>query len=396
MKRWISKLTKLAVVMAMLSIFVTAVCAKQVVEVTAVKLDNAVEIGWNYLAEYKGMDVWCAVYDADGKMLAVKQTDMNARGQACRVPCDPAKVGSVKLFLLGEELAPAEDVKIPGSSGEAGDHICVWSHYGEGIDPTFLEPGLARSVCEICGKDTDIIEIPPLATPEERVLVDQALDLGLLQYVCDDISEIEDLGEATRLDVAKMLPIAAEFDNYDEIQPSSTTKYADCADLTDMEKGILNAVSGFMTGDGNGNFKPHAKVTRAELAYVLFGAMGHPYPNEVTTYADVAEDAWYLKPVLWAVENGITTGVTATEFGPEKTCTRAQIATFLYAAAGKPEVKGSSTFSDVADGDWFAKPIIWAAENDVTGGIGEGKFGPNNTCTRAQVVTFLYKVYGMK
>ena len=93
------------------------------------------------------------------------------------------------------------------------------------------------------------------------------------------------------------------------------------------------------------------------------------------------------------MENGITTGISATEFGPDQTCTRAQIATFLWAANGKMPPKGQSDFVDVADGDWYAAPIIWAKENDITGGIGDGKFGPNDTCTRAQVVTFLKKVY---
>ena len=90
-----------------------------------------------------------------------------------------------------------------------------------------------------------------------------------------------------------------------------------------------------------------------------------------------------------AVEQGITGGVAEGKFGPDQTCTRAQIATFLYAAEKKPAVSGNSPFDDVADTDWFAKPVIWAVENKVTSGIGEGKFGPNNDCTRAAIVTFL-------
>ena len=94
------------------------------------------------------------------------------------------------------------------------------------------------------------------------------------------------------------------------------------------------------------------------------------------------------------MEQGITTGVTATEFAPEQTCTRAQIATFLWAAQGKPSPHSLGGFGDVAIDDWFAAPVIWAKENGITGGIGDGKFGPYDTCTRAQVVTFLKKVYG--
>jgi len=156
------------------------------------------------------------------------------------------------------------------------------------------------------------------------------------------------------------------------------------------------AVDANVTGGiGNGLFGPNNFCTRAQVVTFLYAAAGKP---EVTTtenpFEDVADDAWYAKPVLWAVENGITSGIDATHFGPDVTCTRAQVVTFLYAAAGKPEITASSTFADVADTDWYAKPVIWAKENDVTGGISATEFGPNQTCTRAQVVTFLYKVYG--
>jgi len=156
------------------------------------------------------------------------------------------------------------------------------------------------------------------------------------------------------------------------------------------------AVASNVTGGiGNGQFGPNNFCTRAQVVTFLYAAAGKP---EVTTtenpFEDVADDAWYAKPVLWAVENGITSGIDATHFGPDVTCTRAQVVTFLYAAKSKPEITASSTFTDVADTDWYAKPVIWAKENDVTGGISATEFGPNQTCTRAQVVTFLYKVYG--
>jgi len=94
------------------------------------------------------------------------------------------------------------------------------------------------------------------------------------------------------------------------------------------------------------------------------------------------------------VERGITGGTSPTTFSPDAECTRAQIVTFLYAAAGKPSVSGSSEFVDVANTDWYAKPVIWAKANDITGGTGPNTFGPLNVCTRGQVVTFLYKAYG--
>lgn len=138
------------------------------------------------------------------------------------------------------------------------------------------------------------------------------------------------------------------------------------------------------------HFGPYNNCTRAQVVTFLYAAAGRP---DVTAteepFEDVSKDDWFYTPVLWAVENGITSGIDATHFGPNKTCTRAAVVTFLYAMEGKPEITAKSEFADVADTDWFAKPVLWAVENKVTSGIGEGKFGPNNDCTRAAIVTFL-------
>ena len=152
--------------------------------------------------------------------------------------------------------------------------------------------------------------------------------------------------------------------------------------------------SGITGGIGNGKFGSTDGCTRAQVVTFLWGAMGRPEPTSTENpFVDVANDAWYAKAVLWAVEQGITGGIAEDRFAPDQTCTRAQIVTFLYAAVGKPAVEGDSAFGDVADDAWYAKPVQWAANNDVTGGIAAGEFGPEDTCTRAQVVTFLYKVF---
>ena len=189
--------------------------------------------------------------------------------------------------------------------------------------------------------------------------------------------------------LAGALPISAA---------AASTPFTDVSSSDWYAAPVLWAVENNITGGiGNGLFGPNNPCTRAQVVTFLWAANGKPEPKSfLNPFDDVADNAWYLKPVLWAVENGITGGISKHEFGPEQTCTRAQIVTFLYAAQGKPPVYGSSSFADVADRDWYATPVIWAAENDVTGGIGNGMFGPNQTCTRAQVVTFLYKVYGNK
>lgn len=112
-------------------------------------------------------------------------------------------------------------------------------------------------------------------------------------------------------------------------------------------------------------------------------------------FGDVAVKEWYFEPVLWAVENGITSGTSATAFAPNATCTRAQVVTFLWRAMGKPEPEsGENSFSDVMETDYFYKAVLWAVENGITSGTGGGKFSPNNPCTRNQVVTFLWRTMG--
>ncbi len=125
----------------------------------------------------------------------------------------------------------------------------------------------------------------------------------------------------------------------------------------------------------------------------LWRAAKQPEPKTSDNpFTDVKEGDYFYKAVLWAVEKGITKGTSDTEFSPADTCTRGQIVTFLYRNAGEPDVKATeSEFSDVKTDDYFFAPIAWAVENQITQGIGDGKFGPNDTCTRAQVVTFLYR-----
>ena len=116
-----------------------------------------------------------------------------------------------------------------------------------------------------------------------------------------------------------------------------------------------------------------------------------PEPEPSTGFTDVADNAWYAAPVTWAVENGITAGVTPTTFGPDNTCTRSQIITFLYAAAGKPAGASGNPFGDVKEGDWYYDATAWAAANDVEDG---DAFAPNDPCTRAMAMEFIWRALG--
>ncbi len=149
------------------------------------------------------------------------------------------------------------------------------------------------------------------------------------------------------------------------------------------------------SGVDDTHFGPNNDCTREQIVTFLWAANGKPEPaGTETAFSDVASDAWYYKPVMWAVENGYTSGMSDGSFGVGQACTRAQAMTFLWASKGKPAPSSmESPFGDVSSGDWFCKAILWAAENGITKGIGNGLFGVNDTCTRSQIITFLYKAY---
>ena len=144
-------------------------------------------------------------------------------------------------------------------------------------------------------------------------------------------------------------------------------------------------------GIGNGLFGPNQPCTRAQIVTFLWRAAGSPEPKSMSSFSDVSADSYYAKAVAWAVENGITTGTGDGKFSPDATCTREQAVAFLYRASGSPAVSGGSAFSDVAANAYYADAVAWAEKNGVTGGIGGGLFGSNNNCTRGQIVTFIYR-----
>ena len=152
------------------------------------------------------------------------------------------------------------------------------------------------------------------------------------------------------------------------------------------------AKNGITGGIGNGLFGPNQPCTRAQIVTFLWRAAGSPEPKAMSSFADVSTDAYYAKAVAWAVENGITTGMGDGKFSPDATCTRAQSVTFLFRAIGKL-VDSKAEFSDVLTNSYYANAVAWAVENGVTNGIGDGLFGPDNSCTRAQIVTFLFRAY---
>ena len=154
-----------------------------------------------------------------------------------------------------------------------------------------------------------------------------------------------------------------------------------------MEKGIT-------TGATETTFNPNGDCQRAQVVTFLWRAAGSPEPTITENpFVDVPEDAFYYKAVLWAVESNITNGIDGTHFAPFALCNRAQVVTFLWRANGSPLAFAENVFTDVRSGTYYKQAVLWAIEKGITNGISATEFGVENVCNRAQVVTFLYRTY---
>ena len=153
------------------------------------------------------------------------------------------------------------------------------------------------------------------------------------------------------------------------------------------EKGVVKGYA------GQTEFRPGNNCTRAQMVTFLYRLQGEPKTkSSKCKFTDVKSSDYFFKPVIWAVENGITTGVSDKKFDPQGVCTRAQTVTFLWRMANKPEPKSKKNpFSDVKSSDYFYKATIWASEKKILAGYDDGTFKPKNKCLRRQMVTFLYK-----
>ena len=199
---------------------------------------------------------------------------------------------------------------------------------------------------------------------------------GVKTYICTACGE-------TKTDVIEKLePIVNPF--------------TDVAEKDFFFQPVMWAVSNNVTsGLSATSFGPSKGCTRAQVVTFLWRAAGEPAPtSNANPFTDVKEGQYYYDAVLWAVENGITTGLNATTFGTNADCNRGQIVTFLWRAMNKPAPSGSENpFTDVPESQYYYDAVLWAVEKGITTGLSSTTFGPNSTCTRGQIVTFLYRAY---
>ncbi len=178
------------------------------------------------------------------------------------------------------------------------------------------------------------------------------------------------------------------------VQASFTPKlFGDTAPSAWYHDAVLWAVeNGVTEGTSDTNFSPNESCTRAQAVTFLWRAAGSPEPkSEDNPFRDVAAEAYSHDAVLWAVEQKITNGTASDAFSPNARCTRAQIVTLLYRAAGSPEASGKAVFTDVSASAYYADAVRWAVEQGITNGTDSAHFSPDKTCTRAEIITFLYR-----
>ena len=304
----------------------------------------------------------------------------------------------------GKEIAPdmtkTGEVKILAGGAAASDNYTIRYEGGKLTVSTRPSSGGSHASSYTVSVDKTengaITVSPKSASKGDTVTVTVKPDSG---YQLDDLTVTDKNGKELKLTdkgngkytftmPASKVEIKATF-----VKEVETSPFSDVSTSAYYYEAVKWAQEKGITGGiGNGLFGPNQPCTRAQIVTFLWRAAGSPEPKSMSSFADVSMDAYYAKAVAWAVENGITTGTGDGKFSPDATCTRAQSVTFLFRAIGKL-VDSKAEFSDVLTDSYYANAVAWAVENGVTNGIGGGLFGPNNSCTRAQIVTFLYRAY---
>ena len=270
------------------------------------------------------------------------------------------------------------------------DHDYQYSHT---TPPSCTEYGLNHYTCTRCGDSYGSAEIDMLGHDFVRSTFAEATctEMGYGYYECSRCDEeyLEadrpalghdwDGTECSRCDETRLTP-------FDDVVQNS---FYEAPVAWAVGKGITNGISASAFGANN-------TCNRAQVVTFLWRAAECPEPTSMKNpFTDVQVGSFYEKAVLWAVEKGITNGTSATTFGPNDPCNRASVVTFLWRAAGKPKpVSTGHSFTDVAKGSFYESAVLWAVENGITNGVSATAFGPTTSCNRAQVVTFLHRAFG--
>lgn len=294
--------------------------------------------------------------------------------------------------------------------------IGAWAFYKcKSVTDLVLPEGL-QTIEEFafCGTSLTQIKIPASVTNigREAFSISTLKKIALLNPTCEFIDYYDDMlgtlgvttiygyEDSTAHAYAQKIGFAFQaitennlWEDHNNEPVTVLNPFIDVQDDTYYYDPVLWAVeTGVTSGMTPTTFEPERDCTRGQVVTFLWRAMGKPEPkNSSNPFTDVKEGAYYYDAVLWAVENGITNGMDATHFDPERTVTRAQFVTFLWRAEKQPAVGDSNPFADIQSGLWYTNAVLWAFANGVTTGTDSTHFSPENACTRGQVVTFLYR-----
>ena len=271
-------------------------------------------------------------------------------------------------------------------------------HHYEGVvtEPGCTEMGYTTYTCA-CGDSYKSNFTAPVGHRYESVVTaPTCTDGGYTTYtcVCGD-SYVSNYTNALGHEYAEGLCIRCGADDPNYQKPVENP-FTDVPEDSFYFSPVLWAVeNGITTGASETTFNPGGECMRAHVVTFLWRAAGSPEPSSnANPFVDVKESDFYYKAVLWSVENGITNGADATHFNPFGICNRAQVVTFLYRAFGSPAVESENNpFTDVPTVGWYTAPVLWAVRNGITNGLSADSFGPDSPCNRAQVVTFLHRAY---
>ena len=249
--------------------------------------------------------------------------------------------------------------------------------YSSNGDATCTEDGTKTALCDRC-TETDTV------ADEGSALGHVFTDWAVIQPPTNAEEGIK-MRSCTRCAYTEYLSIPKQENPFTDVDTGSF--YYEPI-MWAVENGITNGTTAT-------TFGPNDQCLRAQVVTFLWRAVGSPEPSTTDNpFMDVKPDDFYYKSVLWALENGITSGMDATHFGPMSYCNRAQVVTFLYRTLGSPEVSETNNpFTDVAAGSFYERAVLWAVENGITNGLAATSFGPNAVCNRAQIVTFLYRAF---
>ena len=245
-------------------------------------------------------------------------------------------------------------------------------------EPTYEAEGEKLFTCENCG-ETKTEPVDKLSCTDHKWDDGEVTKEPTYEAEGEKIFTCENCGKTKTETIAKLIP---------------ENPFEDIGDNDWFRDPVLWAYANGITGGIAANlFGPHESCTRGQVVTFLWAAAGKPAPtSDYNPFTDVVETDYFYKAVLWAVENGITKGIAEDLFGPAQACTRGQIVTFLWAAHNRPvPTLSENPFIDFDSSAYYYQPVLWAVENEITTGIGDGMFGPENICTRCQIVTFLYK-----